>query len=193
MGMAERVKLSRRRLEPREIMMWLYLATMGMLFMGFSSAYLVQRFAVGWSAAPMPFVGWINTIFLLVSSYTWEWGRRGFILGDYRRLQVGLMLTMVLGVLFLMGQVIGWQLLVRQGFFLASNQKGVSYFYVLTFLHAIHLVAGLIMVGYWMVRALLYRVQSEEAPRLRIAGLFWHALDALWVYLFVFLQLNQLL
>jgi cytochrome c oxidase subunit 3 len=102
------------------------------------------------------------------------------------------MLTMVLGVLFLMGQVIGWQMLVRQGYFLASNRKGVSYFYVLTFLHGLHLLAGLVVVGYWMVRALLYKVRYEEHKRLRIAGLFWHALDALWGYLFVFLQVNQL-
>lgn len=190
--MASGVKSGTRRLEPRELMMWLYLATTAMLFMGFSSAYLVQRFAEGWVAVPLPAVTWINTAFLLLSSYTYEWGRRGFILGDYRRFQIGFMLTMVLGVLFLMGQVIGWQMLVRQGYSLASNQKGVSYFYVLTFLHGLHLLAGLVVVGYWTVRALLYKVRYEEHKRLRIAGLFWHALDALWGYLFVFLQVNQL-
>jgi cytochrome c oxidase subunit 3 len=190
--MVSEVRSGSRRLEPRELMMWLYLATMGMLFMGFSSAYLVQRFAEGWVAVPLPGVTWINTLFMLASSYTYEWGRRGFLLGDYRRFQVGLMLTMVLGVLFLLGQVIGWQMMVRQGYFLAGNQKGVSYFYVLTFLHGLHLIAGLVVVGYWVGRALLYKVRYEEGKRMRVAGLFWHALDALWVYLFVFLQVNQL-
>lgn len=187
--MVERV---RPRLEVRELMMWLYLASTGMLFMGFSSAYLVQRFAEGWRGAPVPAVTWLNTLLLGLSSYTLIWGQRGLVLGDYRRFQQGLVLTMGLGVLFLMGQVLAWQMLVREGYFLASNNKGSSYFYVLTFLHGVHVVVGLIVLGVWTVRALLYRVRFEERGRLRLAGLFWHALGVLWGYLFVFLQLNQL-
>lgn len=173
--------------------MWLYLATTAMLFAGFTSAYLVQRFSEFWRTFSIPPIFWGNTAILFLSSLAFSYGRRGFLAGNYRQLQVGLMGALGLGVLFLFGQLIGWQMLVREGLFLASNHKAVSYFYVLTGLHAAHLVAGILAMGYWTLRALRYRVQARHALGLKLTGLFWHALDVLWVYLIVFLQLNQLL
>lgn len=181
------------RLHPKEFLLWLYLVSMGMLFMGFTSAYLVQRFHEFWKTFAIPPIFWANTAVLLSSSIAYYRAQRGFALGNYRQLQVGLMVTFGLGVVFLLGQVIGWQMLVREGLFLAGNHKAVSYFYVFTGLHAVHLVAGLIAVGYWTFRAILYKVQPTDKLGLRLTGLFWHALDVLWVYLIVFLQLNQLL
>ncbi|MCX7606891.1 MAG: cytochrome c oxidase subunit 3 [Bacteroidia bacterium] len=182
----------RARPHPKELMMWLYLATTGMLFAGFTSAYLVQRFHEFWRAFAIPPIFWANTVVLLFSSYAYVRARRGFMLGNYRQLQIGLMAALGFGVVFLFGQVIGWQMLVREGLFLSGNQKSVSYFYVLSGLHAFHLVVGLVVLGYWTFRALRYRVRAEHALGLKLTGLFWHGLDVLWVYLIVFLQVNQL-
>ncbi|MCX8112178.1 MAG: cytochrome c oxidase subunit 3 [Bacteroidia bacterium] len=181
------------RLHPKELILWLYLATTAMLFAGFSSAYLVQRFSEYWKTFSIPSLFWLNTAILLLSSVTWHWGYQGHRRGNPWQLQLGLMATLSLGVIFLIGQVMGWQMLVKQGFFLAGNHKAVSYFYVLTGLHAVHLVAGLIAVGYWTYKALRYQVDAQGSLGLRLAGIFWHALDGLWVYLIVFLQVNQLL
>jgi len=181
-----------RGVHPKELMMWLYLASTGMLFAGFTSAYMVQRFHEFWKTFAIPPIFWVNTGVLLLSSLAFSVGRRAFMQGDYQKFRYALMATLLLGVLFLLGQVVGWQLLVREGLFLAGNHKAVSYFYVLTGLHAVHLVVGLVVMGYWTWRALRYRVGPDQALGLRLAGLFWHALDVLWVYLVVFLQLNQL-
>lgn len=183
----------RSRLHPKELMLWLYLATTAMLFAGFTSAYMVQRFSEYWRSFPIPKIFWVNTIFLLLSSASLYWAQQGHRRGNPWQLQFGLMATLSLGVLFLIGQVFGWQVLVRQGFFLAGNHKSISYFYVLTGLHAVHLIAGLGVMGYWTYKALRYRVGAESTVGLRMASLFWHALDVLWVYLVVFLQVNQLL
>ncbi len=183
----------RPRLHPKELILWLYLATTAMLFAGFTSAYLVQRFSEYWKTFSIPTIFWFNTVVLLLSSFSFHWAQQGHRRSNPWQVQLGLMSTLSLGVIFLIGQVFGWQMLVRQGLFLAGNHKSVSYFYVLTGLHAVHLVAGLIVVGYWTFRALRYKVGPEAALGLRMAGIFWHALDVLWLYLVVFLQVNQLL
>ncbi|MCS7298244.1 MAG: cytochrome c oxidase subunit 3 [Bacteroidia bacterium] len=186
------VTQERIRLHPKELLLWLYLGATAMLFAGFTSAYLVQRFSEYWKTFDIPVVFWVNTVILVGSSFTLWWAQRGYRRGDPWQLQVGLMATMVMGVVFLLGQFLGWQLLVRQGLFLAGNHKGASYFYVLSGLHGLHLIAGLIVIGYWTYKALRYQVGSESWLGLRLAGIFWHGLDLLWLYLVVFLQINQL-
>lgn len=183
----------RPRLHPKELILWLYLAATAMLFAGFTSAYMVQRFSEYWKTFPVPGIFWLNTVIILLSSVSLYWAQQGHKRRNPWQLQLGLMTTLALGVLFLIGQVFGWQVLIRRGLFLAGNHKSVSYFYVLTGLHALHLVAGLIVIGYWTYKALRYRVGSESTVGLRMASLFWHGLDILWVYLVVFLQVNQLL
>ncbi|MEN3041269.1 MAG: heme-copper oxidase subunit III [Bacteroidia bacterium] len=191
--MADSVIPDKTKVHPKELIMWLYLAATAMLFAGFSSAYLVQRFNEYWRSFPIPSIFWINTVILLLSSATLYWGQQGMRSRNVWQLQVGLMATLSLGVIFLAGQIVGWQILVRQGLFLAGNHKAISYFYVLTGLHAFHLIAGLIAIGYWTYKALTYRINDQARLGLRLAGLFWHGLDVLWIYLVVFLQLNQLL
>ncbi|MCS6790828.1 MAG: cytochrome c oxidase subunit 3 [Bacteroidia bacterium] len=181
------------KLHPKELMLWLYLATTAMLFAGFTSAYLVQRFNQSWKTFDIPLIFWVNTLVLGASSLTFIYGYRGLRQENPWQLQVGLMATFGLGMLFLLGQVVGWQMLARNGIFLAGSHRGASYFYVLTALHALHLAAGIIIIGYWMIRALRYKVGISSLLGLRLAGLFWHALDILWLYLVVFLQVNQLL
>lgn len=183
----------RERVHPQELMMWLYLATTAMLFAGFTSAYLVQRFHEFWQSFSIPPIFWANTGVILLSSIAYWKAQRAFSQRAYRQLQYALMATLGLGVVFLFGQVIGWQMLVREGLFLSGNHKAVSYFYVLTGLHGLHLVVGLVVVGVWTFRALRYRIRPEHALGLRLTGHFWHALDVLWLYLIVFLQVNQLL
>ncbi|MCS7161788.1 MAG: cytochrome c oxidase subunit 3 [Bacteroidia bacterium] len=180
------------RLHSAELLLWLYLAATAMLFAGFTSAYLVQRFSENWQTFPIPGVFWLNTTLLILSSYTLFWARRGYKVNNPWQIQVGLMATFGLGVFFLVGQVIGWRLLVHNGFFLAGNHKAVSYFYVFSGLHALHLVAGLIVLGYWLFRAFRYQVAKQTELGFRLASTFWHALGVLWVYLIVFLQVNQL-
>ncbi|MCS7189192.1 MAG: cytochrome c oxidase subunit 3 [Bacteroidia bacterium] len=185
--------VSSPRLHPKELLMWLYLAATAMLFAGFTSAYLVQRFHDFWKGFEIPPIFWANTGVLLLSSYAYARAQRGLAFGNYRHLQLGLMTALSLGVIFLLGQVIGWQMLIRQGLFLAGNHKAVSYFYVFTGLHALHLGVGVVGLAYWTFRALRYRISIKDSLGLKLMGLFWHGLDVLWIYLIVFLQLNQLL
>jgi cytochrome c oxidase subunit 3 len=99
-----------------------------------------------------------------------------------------LQLTLLLGLLFIAGQLFAWRELAAQGLYLATTPNS-GFFYVLTALHALHLLGGVVALGYVLVR--LRRV-SERPPAdaLGAAALYWHFMDVLWLYLLLVLALR---
>jgi cytochrome c oxidase subunit 3 len=156
------------------------MGTVTMLFMGFTSAYVVRRVSVDWRPLHPPALLWLNTAVLALSSVALEVARRrGADFASARRWLTG---VGILGALFVAGQLGAWRALARQGVFLSSNPHS-SFFYVLTGLHGVHLLGGLVwfVVVWWRMRA----------PAARgILGLFatyWHYLGLLWLYLVLLL------
>jgi cytochrome c oxidase subunit 3 len=162
-----------------------FLGTISMLFIGFTSAYLIRRASADWRPLAAPWILWANTAALLASSMTLEAARKRLRDWDLRGLFPWVAATGVLGVLFLAGQVTAWRILAAQGIFLASNPHS-SFFYMLTGLHGLHLLGGL----FWFaavvvrVRGLAY-TPGEDG--LRLFATYWHFLGALWLYLVVLL------
>lgn len=173
--------------DTRRFGLWLFLGALTMLFVGFTSAYVVRRAAADWGPLSPPRVLWANGAVLLASSVTLEMARRRLRGWDLAGTQGWLALTGAMGGLFLLGQLVGWRALSAQGVFLASNPHS-SFFYVLSGLHALHLVGGLLWfaVAMWRVRRMAY-TPGEDA--LGLFATYWHFLTALWVYLFVLLFL----
>jgi cytochrome c oxidase subunit III len=161
--------------------LWAFLGTVSMLFIGFTSAYILRRASADWQPLAAPKVLWLNTAALLGSSGTLELARRrlrGWDLAGSERL---VLLTGLLGLLFVAGQYFGWQQLAAQGVFLASSPHS-SFFYVLTGIHALHLLGGLC----WFVAVLLRMRRLAYLPGedgLRLFATYWHFLGGLWVYL----------
>src|SRR5258708_5648738 len=122
--------------------LWAFLGTVSMLFIGFTSAYILRRAPSGWQPLPAPPILWLNTLALLASSATLEIARRRLRGWDLSSCVRFVLLTGALGLVFVAGQYVGWQQLAAQGVFLASNPHS-SFFYVLTGLHALHLLGGL--------------------------------------------------
>lgn len=173
--------------DPRRFGLWLFLGSLTMLFVGFTSAYVVRRAAADWAPLDAPRILWANGAVLIASSVTLEVARRRLRGWDLVGTQAWLALTGALGGLFLAGQLLGWRALAAQGVFLATNPHS-SFFYVLSGLHALHLVAGLLWFGVvmWRVRRMAY-TPGEDA--LALFATYWHFLTALWLYLFVLLFL----
>jgi cytochrome c oxidase subunit 3 len=158
-----------------------FMGTVSMLFIGFTSAYIVRRASADWRPLRAPGLLWANTALLLASSATLETARRRLRSSDLRGAQVFVAATGLLGLLFVAGQVGAWRILGSQGVFLASNPHS-SFFYMLTGIHAIHLLGGLI----WFTAVAVRMRQMAYAPgtdALGLVALFWHFLSALWVYL----------
>lgn len=168
--------------------LWVALAPILMLFLAFVSAYVVRHVAGrNWVAVPIPAVVWLNTGVLLLSSWTLEIGRRGTTRGEATSTR-WLRLTFGLGVLFLIGQVVAWSLLVSRGIAAGTTPHG-SFFYLLTGTHALHLVAGLIALAFaarWPESG--YRRISRRVA-VRLAATYWHFMTIVWLGLFLLLVL----
>ena len=165
--------------------LWLLLATLSMMFIGFTSAYMVRRAAADWRALPLPSVLVWNTAALLASSACLEIARRALQAWDIPGAQRWLATTGVLGALFAGGQTYAWRQLAAVGVFLSSNPHS-SFFYLLTGVHLVHLAGGLV----WFVAAFARLRRRAYAPGedgLGHFAIYWHFLGALWAYLLVVL------
>jgi len=177
---------------------WIGIATITLSFAAYTSAMIVrQGSGADWQHVVLPRILYFNTVLLLASSATLEVGRRRLevdwaleaIEGRAGAFSspgvVWLWATMVLGLLFIAGQVIAWRSLAAHGLFLASNPAS-DFFYVFTALHALHLLGGVTALGYVLVRL---RAAGAGAPRtaLGAASLYWHFMDVLWLYLLLVL------
>jgi cytochrome c oxidase subunit 3 len=170
--------------DPARLGLWLFLGTVTMLFVGFTSAYIARRASGGWKALSPPSLLWVNTALLLASSATLEGARRRL-----RRWEPGVVgwlgATGALGALFVIGQVTVWRTLTAHGVLLAANPHN-SFFYVLTGLHVVHLLGALVwfLVVLWKAQRLAYTPGQDG---LGLFATFWHFLGGLWVYVFLLL------
>jgi cytochrome c oxidase subunit 3 len=174
--------------------MWVGLASIAMMFTSLSSAYIVRSATSNdWFPLAMPRVLFASTALILVSSFTLEVARRklkGSFQDAYGRY---LLLTALLGVGFLASQLIAWRQLAAQGIYLASNPHS-SFFYLLTGAHAVHLIGGLLALTFLWLRSRrrLSTTPGFVAKRQAAADavtIYWHFMDALWIYLFLLLFL----
>jgi cytochrome c oxidase subunit 3 len=184
-----------------------------MLFVSFTSAYIVRQglptldektnqYVRDWLPVSLPWIllG-INTALLLVSSVTMELTRRhitreaalapvksipGVSLGDEKSFP-WLALTTVLGLLFLFGQWMAWSELEARGFFIATSASS-SFVYLLTGMHALHLVGGIVALLYAGVTALLKKPIETRRIVIDIAAWYWHFMALLWIYIFALLN-----
>jgi cytochrome c oxidase subunit III len=167
--------------DPSRFGLLAFLGTVSMLFVGFTSAYILRRASADWQPLSAPPVLWLNTAALLASSVTLEIARRRLRGWDRAGAQLFLAATGLLGLAFAAGQIVGWHQLAAMGVFLSSNPHS-SFFYLLTGVHVVHLLAGLV----WFAVALSRLRRMALLPGedgLRLFATYWHFLGALWVYL----------
>jgi cytochrome c oxidase subunit 3 len=174
--------------------MWVALASITMMFTALSSAYIVRAASSNdWQPLKMPRVLLLSTALILVSSGTLEAARRKWkeTVNSQRR---WLLVTVVLGIGFLLSQLLAWRQLVRQGVYVASNPHS-SFFYLLTAAHGVHLLGGLTALVYLSLRPRPQQ-DNQQANHQAVAksqasadavALYWHFMDFLWLYLFVLL------
>ena len=168
--------------------MWMFLATVTMLYAAFSSAYLVRGASQDWMQVAVPgILGW-NTLLLALSSVAVEIGRRNALAGRWGEGRTWLVVASVLGLAFLAGQVGAWRQLVVNDISWSTTPHS-SFFYILSGTHALHVVGAWAFLA--TVTALIGDHRREPVARLglvRRCATFWHFLAVLWVYLLGVLQ-----
>ena len=193
------------RLRRCRIGMAVALAPVAMLFVAFTSAYIVrQGLGEDWRSIDLPQILWINTAILLLSSLTLELARRSLsqqaaldevpivpgVAPVHAPAAPWLPITLVLGLGFLAGQWMAWSQLARQGIFISSNPSS-SFFYLLTGAHAVHLAGGVLALLYAAATAVLARAWERRRMVVDVTSWYWHFMGLLWLYIFALLQLAK--
>lgn len=106
------------------------------------------------------------------------------------QLKIAISITSVLGLVFLIGQFLSWGQLVENNVYFVGNPAG-SFMYVLTGLHGVHLISGVIFLWVVLAATFRYRVHAKNLDKIEMCATYWHFLDGLWLYLFIFLLLNH--
>jgi cytochrome c oxidase subunit 3 len=163
------------------------LAGILMLFMAFSSAYVVRKgLGDDWIPTSLPNLIWLNSLVLLASSLTLERARQ--LLGENARFTRWWFATTLLGGIFLVGQVVVWRQLIGEGVYISTNPSS-SFFYVLTGAHGVHLTGGVFALGYFLLRNRQNPFGLLNRTPIDVMAMYWHFMDGLWIYLLLLLFL----
>jgi len=177
-------------MNPKKFILWLFMVTIVMLFAAFTSAYIVRQSEGNWVVFELPMMFYYSTGILLVSSITIHLAYINAKRDNLSALKLATIITFILGLLFIYTQFNGWKSLVEQGVYLVGNPSG-SFLYIITGLHGAHIIAGIIFLSILLFSTIKYKVHSKNMLLMEMSATFWHFLDILWVYLFIFLILNR--
>lgn len=177
-------------MHPQKFALWLFLVSVVMIFASLSSAYIVRRGEGNWLDFDLPSIFYYTSGIIILSSITMQWAYFAAKKDNLDGLKIALVLTSILGACFLVGQVIAWEKLVEMQVYFIGNPSG-SFLYVLTGVHGLHLVSGIVFLIIVLVLAFKYKVHSKSLVRIEMCATYWHFLGALWLYLFFFLSFNH--
>ena len=163
-----------------------------MMFAAFTSAYIVRQAAGNWLEFRLPDIFYINTLVILLSSAAVHGSYLAFKRGKSQAYRVLLVITLILGLAFLVLQYQGWLALTAIGVELTTNPSG-SFVYVISGVHAAHILGGIaaLLVAIIHAFALPHKVTPARKLRFEMTLIYWHFVDFLWVYLLVFFTLQQ--
>ena len=169
-------------LPPAKIGLGVFLAVVGSLFALFISAYSMRMNMVDWRALPIPRLLWFNTAILVLSSVALQWAYMAARRNDIDGVIVGLCAGGASAVTFLIGQLLAWRELSVAGYFLVSNPAN-SFFYLITALHGLHLVGGLVAVGRTTAKVWHGAAVTQVRLSVELCAIYWHFLLLVWLVL----------
>jgi cytochrome c oxidase subunit 3 len=200
---------SYQRVSTRKFLLWLGIVSIVMLFAGLTSAYMVRQGEGKWVKFDLPSLFLVSTVMIVLSSITIQWAVNSVKKNNLPALSRALVLTAILGAGFVLFQYLSWKQLVDSGIYFVGTVKDInanyeyiragtenpadvqnvagSFLYALTGLHVIHLLGGLIALSVVLWRAFRKKYSSENYEGLSVCATYWHFLDGLWIYLYLFL------
>ncbi|MFL5156825.1 MAG: cytochrome c oxidase subunit 3 [Microvirga sp.] len=165
---------------PSKIGLGIFLAVVGSLFALFFSAYAMRMQLPDWRTLPIPAILWLNTAMLVLSSLALHGAKSAIGRGEMPELRMGLLAAGISAMAFLSGQLLAWRQLTGEGYLLAANPAN-AFFYVLTGVHGLHLLGGLVALGRTTEKA--WRETTTEPLRLSVelCATYWHFLLLVWL------------
>ena len=181
-------------MHPKKFGLWIFMVSVVMVFGAFTSAYIVRQAEWNWLDFQLPPMFWLTTGIILVSSGTMQWAYLSAKNDNLEMTKIAITITTILGVAFLVGQFMGWSQLVAQGIHLVGRDSSAvsgSFLFIISGVHGVHVISGVIFLVFVLVAVFKFKVHSKSLVQIEMCATYWHFLDGLWLYLFVFLLLNR--
>ncbi len=179
-------------LAPKKFNMWLFIFTSFMFFAALTSGFIVYSGGSGKGIKIiLPHAFMYSTAVIIISSVTLFIASRAAKQLQFEKQRLFLWLTAILGIAFLAIQIYAWVLLVNMKVYLVNSNASQSFIYMFTGMHLLHVIAGLGLLFRALSGSYKNIPQVKNLFRMEFAGIFWHFIDIIWIYLYVFLLLNQ--
>lgn len=166
------------------------MVSMIMMFAGLTSAFVVSKSRVDWlKDFQLPPAFYYSTIAIIGCSVTFHLAKKAIMKDDQSKTTVFLLSTLLLGLLFVVLQFVGFGQIVENGYYFTGSGSSITstFLYVVTVVHLIHLAGGLISLLIIIYNHFKQKYNSSQTLGIELGAMYWHFLDLLWVYLFLFL------
>jgi len=180
-----KVNDQRKKIHPHKFTLWVALGSIVMMFAGLTSAYIVKRDQATWTSFPIPRAFWYSTALILASSVTIQRALKAFRERDMLKYRNLMTLTTVLGIGFIVLQWMGFRSIWNLGITFKGSGGG-QFLYIIAGLHAVHVLGGIIALIVMFIKAYASRVRRYNSVPVELMSTYWHFVDLLWVYLFIF-------
>ena len=178
-----------RSAKSKKMLLWFGMVSMFMMFAGLTSAYVVSASRPDWlNNFRLPSAFMISTAIIVASSITFHLAKMSIKKNDRAATTLWLLVTLALGIGFVAAQLYGFRQVVEMKLFFtgAGSTVTTSFLYIVTTVHLAHLFAGLIVLLIVIYNHFKQKYDSSQTLGLELGAMFWHFLDILWVYLFLF-------
>ncbi len=176
------------RIHPQKFVLWVAMGSIVMMFAGLTSAYIVKKSQANWLEYSLPGVFWYSTLSIIASSITINMALKAFKAREMKQYRTLITITAFLGLLFMALQIVGFANLEARNIplFGARSNSATSFLGVITILHMLHVLGGVIALMVIFIRAYLSKVKNYSSLPIEIISTYWHFVDFLWIYLFIF-------
>lgn len=189
--MSEVMGAQRKKIHPYKFSLWLGLAGIIMMFAGLTSAYIVKRSQPGWESFTLPKIFIYSTVVIVLSSLTVQMAYKSFRERLMPKYRMYFAVTALLGLAFVVMQIIGFYQFQASGKKMIGLGSNPAYSFVLAIagLHVVHIVGGFVALLIVFFKTLSTKKRIYDAIPIELVATYWHFVDILWLYLFVFFTL----
>lgn len=173
----------------KKMMLWFGMISLTMSFLGITSGYIVSKERADWlTDFQIPEAFYISLFIILLSSITFYFAKKYVIAQQKKQGMIFLIITFLLGIIFIILQFKGFSEIISSGYFFTGSESTIttSFIYLVVLLHLTHMLAALISVLVVIYNHYKQRYTMGNTVGIEIAATFWHFVDVLWIYLFLF-------
>ena len=183
-------ELKARNERSYKLLLLFAMVSMTMLFGGLTSAFVVSKSRADWlQNFEMPSAFFFSTAVILCCSLTFHLAKKAIQKNNRRAVTTYLMATLALGILFVILQFVGFGQIIKMGYYFTGTASNITttFLYIVALAHLAHLAGGLISLLVIIYNHFKQKYNATQTLGIELGAMYWHFLDLLWVYLFLFL------